>query len=114
MASSLRVAAGRFSWLRAIPGVGGGTRLPWLPLSVMVVLVACSIFAPLLAPHDPTEISMLDSRLAPGEDPSYLLGTDIMGRGHAEPADLRGPYRHVHQPGGPGNGDAGGDPYWGW
>jgi peptide/nickel transport system permease protein len=46
----------------------------------MVVLVACSIFAPLLAPHDPTEISMLDSRLAPGEDPSYLLGTDIMGR----------------------------------
>jgi peptide/nickel transport system permease protein len=23
---------------------------------------------------------MLDSRLAPGEDPSYLLGTDIMGR----------------------------------
>ena len=80
MASSLRVAAGRFSWLRAIPGVGGGTRLPWLPLSVMVVLVACSIFAPLLAPHDPTEISMLDSRLAPGEDPSYLLGTDIMGR----------------------------------
>ena len=46
----------------------------------MVVLVACSIFAPLLAPHDPTEISMLDARLAPGEDLSFLLGTDIMGR----------------------------------
>ena len=80
MASLLSVATDRLSWLRVLPGVGQGAKLPWLPLSVMVVLVACSIFAPLLAPHDPTEISMLDARLAPGEDLSFLLGTDIMGR----------------------------------
>ncbi len=54
--------------------------MPWLPLSVMVVLLACSIFAPLLAPHDPTEISMLNKRIAPGQDLTYPLGTDIMRR----------------------------------
>ena len=80
MASSLSVATGRLSWLRVLTGVGRGTRLPWLPLSVLVVLLVCSVFAPLLAPHDPTEISMLDARLAPLEDLTYLLGTDIMGR----------------------------------
>jgi peptide/nickel transport system permease protein len=46
----------------------------------MAVLLVCAVFAPLLAPHDPTRINMLDSRLAPFQDSSYLLGTDIMGR----------------------------------
>lgn len=45
-----------------------------------MVLVICAAFAPLLAPHDPTSINMLESRLAPGEDSSHLLGTDVMGR----------------------------------
>ena len=80
MASSLGVAAGRLSWLRALPAMAQGARLPWLPLSVLVVLLTCSIFAPLLAPHDPTEISMLNKRIAPGQDLTYPLGTDIMGR----------------------------------
>ena len=80
MASSLGVASGRLSWLRALPAMAQGARLPWLPLSVMVVLLTCSIFAPLLAPHDPTEISMLNKRIAPGQDLTYPLGTDIMGR----------------------------------
>jgi peptide/nickel transport system permease protein len=46
----------------------------------MLILLVCSIFAPLLAPHDPTLISMLDAKLAPGDNPAYPLGTDIMGR----------------------------------
>ena len=55
-------------------------RLPWLPIGVMSVLLICAIFAPLLAPHDPREINLLDSRIAPGSTWTYLLGTDIMGR----------------------------------
>ena len=55
-------------------------RLPWIPIVVMGVMMICAIFAPLLAPHDPNEISLLDSRIAPGEDWSFPLGTDTMGR----------------------------------
>jgi len=55
-------------------------KLPWIPIVIMVVLVICAVFAPLLAPHDPLEIDLLNSRIAPGEDWSYPLGTDIMGR----------------------------------
>ena len=55
-------------------------KLPWIPIVIMVVLVICAVFAPLLAPHDPLEIDLLNSRMAPGEDWSYPLGTDIMGR----------------------------------
>ena len=55
-------------------------KLPWIPIVIMVVLVICAVFAPLLAPHDPLEIDLLNSRMAPGEDWSSPLGTDIMGR----------------------------------
>ena len=39
----------------------------------VLVMTMAGIFAPLVAPHDPTEISMLDAQLAPGEDLTYLL-----------------------------------------
>ena len=55
-------------------------RLPWLPLSILLVLGVCAAFAPLLAPHDPTSINVLDARLAPFADADHLLGTDILGR----------------------------------
>jgi peptide/nickel transport system permease protein len=55
-------------------------KLPWLSVFIVTVLLVCAIFSPLLAPHDPTLISMLDAKLAPGENLSYPLGTDIMGR----------------------------------
>ena len=55
-------------------------RLPWVPVTIMAIVLVCAVFAPLVAPHDPTEISMLDAKLAPGEDLRYPLGTDIMGR----------------------------------
>ena len=45
-----------------------------------LTITLVGIFAPLLAPHDPTEISVLNARVAPAEDLTYLLGTDIMGR----------------------------------
>ncbi len=85
MASSLSVGTTRRGWQRVLPGVLQGVKLPWIPLSVMVVLLACSIFAPLLAPHDPTGINILDAKLAPvyfGDNWtwSHPLGTDILGQ----------------------------------
>ena len=55
-------------------------KLPWIPIVVLAVLVICAIFAPLLAPHDPTDISILDKRIAPGETLKFPLGTDFLGR----------------------------------
>jgi ABC-type dipeptide/oligopeptide/nickel transport system permease subunit len=63
-----------------------GLRLPWVPLFVVTILLVCAVFAPLLAPHDPTLISMLDAKLAPGENLSYPLGTDIIGRDMLSPS----------------------------
>ena len=80
MASSLNVAAGRIDRLLALPRRARQARLPWFPLTIMIVMLVCAVLAPLLALHDPTEISMLDAKLAPGENLSYPLGTDIMGR----------------------------------
>ena len=85
MTSSLSVGTTRRSWLRVLPSVLQGAKLPWLPLAVMVVLLACSVFAPLLAPHDPTGINILDAKLAPvffGDNWtwSHPLGTDILGQ----------------------------------
>ena len=80
MASTISVGPGKIERLRALPGKARRARLPWFPVFIMAILVACSLFAPLLAPHDPTEIRMLDAKLAPGDNLAYLLGTDIMGR----------------------------------
>ncbi|HZA23339.1 MAG TPA: ABC transporter permease, partial [Dehalococcoidia bacterium] len=55
-------------------------RLPWISVLIVTVLLVCAAFSPLLAPHDPTLISMLDAHIAPGENLKYPLGTDIMGR----------------------------------
>ena len=57
---------------------------PVLPLLVVALLLFCAIFAPLLAPHSPTEGS-LGKRLRPPlgmEDstPEHVLGTDRLGR----------------------------------
>jgi peptide/nickel transport system permease protein len=53
-------------------------------LSIVMVIGFCAIFAPLLAPHDPNEQSLISTFLPPvwqqGGDPSFLLGTDSLGR----------------------------------
>ena len=78
MASSLNVATSRIDRLLALPKWAMRARLPWVPVTIMAIVLVCAVFAPLVAPHDPTEISMLDAKLAPGEDLRYPLGTDIM------------------------------------
>ena len=55
-------------------------KLPWVPVFIMLILLVCAGFSPLVAPHDPTEINILDGKLAPGENLNYPLGTDILGR----------------------------------
>jgi peptide/nickel transport system permease protein len=78
--ATLEVTRGRTAWLQDAYRRTRNLKLPWLSVFIVTILLVCAAFAPLLAPHDPTLISMLDAKLAPGEDMKYPLGTDIMGR----------------------------------
>ena len=80
MATKFIVAGGRIAWLREMNRQTRKLQLPWLSLSIVIVLIVCAAFSPLLAPHDPTQISLLDVKLAPGANLSFPLGTDILGR----------------------------------
>lgn len=81
MASSLSVPApSRIDQLLSIPSKAKKARLPWIPIVILTVLVVCAVFAPLLAPHDPEEIRILDRNIAPGENWTYPLGTDTLGQ----------------------------------
>jgi peptide/nickel transport system permease protein len=59
-------------------------RPPPIPLAIVVALVACATFAPLLAPHSPVEGSLGDRLVPPlgmeGARASHPLGTDRHGR----------------------------------
>jgi len=61
-----------------------GREWPVLPLAILFVLVVCGVFAPLIAPHGPTDAD-LRARNAPpawheGGSTRYLLGADQQGR----------------------------------
>ncbi|MCI0518911.1 MAG: hypothetical protein L0Z70_01475, partial [Chloroflexi bacterium] len=55
-----------------------------LGLVLFLLLVFTAIFAPLLAPHDPLDQNLSDSKTPPvwqdGGEAKYLLGTDNLGR----------------------------------
>lgn len=59
-----------------------------LALLVLLTLIICALFAPLIAPHDPLEQDLMNGLLPPfwlpeqgyGYDPRFLLGTDSLGR----------------------------------
>jgi ABC-type dipeptide/oligopeptide/nickel transport system permease subunit len=61
----------------------GGPRL-WIGAALTATLVLAALLAPLLAPHDPLEQDLLSAQLPPmwmqGGDPSYIFGTDSLGR----------------------------------
>jgi peptide/nickel transport system permease protein len=50
----------------------------------LLIVIGAAIFAPSVAPHDPTRQSLIRRFLppvwAPGGNPSYILGTDQVGR----------------------------------
>ena len=80
MAAPATVTASRIGTLLSLPGRIRRMRLPWIPLTIVVVLLVCSVFAPLLTPHDPGEVSILDSRTPPWQSFTHPLGTDVLGR----------------------------------
>lgn len=58
-------------------------KLAMFGLAVIVLVVACAVSAPLIAPHDPNEqffdgLTLEGAPLPPGG--AYLLGTDLLGR----------------------------------
>jgi len=60
------------------------TRIPLVPTVILTILGVVAVFAPWLAPHEPTEGSIYDSHTPPfwQEEGSskFLLGTDFQGR----------------------------------
>ncbi len=64
------------SWMRSVRVIVG--------LMVVLFILFCAVFAPLIAPHDPNEQNLVSMLLPPawaqGGDPSFLLGTDSLGR----------------------------------
>ena len=80
MASSTTLDSQRMDGILAIPRRVLALNLPWIPLSIVIVLLVCSAFAPILTPYDPGKTSILDSRTAPGETWEHPLGTDVLGR----------------------------------
>jgi len=79
MATAINSGLGQ-SWWRIASRRVMNLKLPWISVFIMLILLVCAAFSPLVAPHDPTEINILNAKLAPGENLSYLLGTDILGR----------------------------------
>lgn len=57
-------------------------RIPWIPVVVLLVLLVCALFAPLLAPYDPQEPDVLKGvqRIAPFQTSENILGVDLLGR----------------------------------
>lgn len=55
-----------------------------ISLVILAVFIICGIFAPLVAPHSPTQINLADAlkppAFQPGGDATYPLGTDRLGR----------------------------------
>src|SRR6266496_3193778 len=61
-----------------------GRQVPLLPAAIIGLFVIFALFAPLLAPYDPTQIA-LPQKLKPpflldGGSAAHLLGTDTLGR----------------------------------
>ena len=46
----------------------------------VLALTLVGIFAPLVAPHDPTGLNILERNIPPGASINHPLGTDILGR----------------------------------
>ena len=59
-------------------------RLPWTAFAIIAVMLVVAVFAPLIAPHSPTEQSLPDKLKPPawqeGGSAKHLLGTDLLGR----------------------------------
>ncbi len=80
ISNELRRKRNRRRWLYSLRHSSVGM----LGVTLVSIAVVTALFAPWLAPHDPAELN-LTSRLLPpiwygDADPTYLLGTDQLGR----------------------------------
>ncbi len=64
------------SWLQRVRDA----RLPWIPISILLVIVFCAIFANLISPHDPRENNVRNKLQAPFASSDHVLGTDRLGK----------------------------------
>jgi len=59
-------------------------RWPIIPVVILVTLVVCGIFAPWIAPHNPTQANLRNRNVPPvwmdGGSSEHLLGADPLGR----------------------------------
>ena len=57
-------------------------KMPWFPITVLIVLVVCALFAPWVAPHSPEDLDVLKgvSKIGPFESAENILGVDRLGR----------------------------------
>ncbi|CDZ36418.1 ABC transporter permease [Neorhizobium galegae] len=55
-------------------------RLALIGLAILILLLFVAAFADVLAPHNPVQGDLRNSRLLPLGSPGYLLGTDDQGR----------------------------------
>lgn len=69
---------------RAANAFAVARRVPLLPTAIIGLFVMFAVFAPLLAPYDPTRIALPQKLMPPffmeGGSAAYLLGTDALGR----------------------------------
>lgn len=66
------------------PGRGKASRLPWISIVVLLVIIAGSLLGPVLVPYDTTNVFLTDRLLPPGSTTSTgqvaWFGTDPVGR----------------------------------
>lgn len=57
-------------------------KMPWFPITVLVILVICALFAPFVSPHDPSDLDVLKGvqKIGPFESAENVLGVDRLGR----------------------------------
>src|SRR5205823_10015605 len=70
--------AGRGPWGRRLARARR-MRLAGVGLVILVIAAIVALSAPLIAPYDPADVSLID-RLKPPPTPGHLLGTDPLGQ----------------------------------
>ena len=60
------------------PPMSIARKVPWVPLTVIGFLLVVAVLAPIMAAHDPLQVSVSDRLSSPGA--GNLLGTDVLGR----------------------------------
>ena len=80
MAATGSIQPGTMDRILQLPGRAIRMRLPWIPFTILTVLLVCTVFAPVLPPHDPGKSSILDSRTPPAQSWEHPLGTDVLGK----------------------------------